>query len=104
MKLKKFYIIITGIITFILVSFFIGYQGATNGFTPGISENPNSIYFRELETEFSQLTQEQLANRKRFAEEVLGHLHSKIESDSLNPEETHEARLTIINILILTGN
>lgn len=61
-------------------------------------ENPDSLYSKKLEAEYSQLTQEQLANRKRSAEDVLEKLLLQLESDSLNPEEAHEAMLTISNI------
>lgn len=93
--------IITGIIAIVAVSFYICRRDSSCRFTQAeegiIYENPDSLHFRNLEREFLQMNQVQLLHRKRFAEEALEKLNLEIKSDSLNPEEAHEALITISN-------
>lgn len=96
------YIIIALVIAVIVSLLCLNHSGKSRSLDHNsensIQENPDSIHFRKLEAEYSRLTQEQLANRKKSAEEYIEKLHFLINSDSLNPEEAHEAMLTISNI------
>lgn len=101
-KYRTVFIIVITVIMIIAISISIYHNNISSSIShveQGITNNhPDSIYFRNLDNECSNLTKAELLNRKRFAEEVVKKLESNIKSDTLNPEERHEAIITRNNI------
>ena len=54
----------------------------------------DSDYLNQLDNQCAKMSEEQLIRYKSKCEEVLDDIHSRLNSDSLNPEERHETLLS----------